>query len=518
MRTILNRAQAPDGVVLALLSGTYSEPEDFVREGFPEAVRAHGIGAWPRRSRPSACARSRAATTGMHGARCGGSFSTARHWCDERRARPGRNAAALAPDARDRGLHRAALPGGREHARRARDVALGARGARGQPSRPRDRGNGAAQHASRTQRDAPSPGRRAARRARDHFRRRSRSRSDAARARPARRAGRARDLLLHRRAGVAPPRAGTRDPAARPRGGKPFARPPDDVRNARAAGPAARDHGRAGGAQAPHRPRATLLPPARGTAQSPPRSGAARAWAAAGDVDATRLRHTRLRCGCGRREAHERACSGRHPAAPRRPRCAHRRRRAGGSRSPAAHRGRGAIARPQAGHPRPSHRFVTDAFFRGLAKAAALRYEARDRFARHFAFGKLTRDPVFRYLLVRGLFPRDARILDLGCGQGLLAALLAQARVQENWPGNWAPAANPVAYRGIDSSRRDIERAAHAGVDASTFTCSDIRSPNFGSAEAVVILDVLHYVDPAEQEDVLRRGRAALGRGGGLVT
>jgi len=160
---------------------------------------------------------------------------------------------------------------------------------------------------------------------------------------------------------------------------------------------------------------------------------------------------------------------------------------------------------------------VTDAFFRGLAKAAALRYEARDRFARHFAFGKLTRDPVFRYLLVRGLFPRDARILDLGCGQGLLAALLAQARVQENWPGNWAPAANPVAYRGIDSSRRDIERAAHAGGDAATFTCDDIRSANFGSADAVVILDVLHYVDHAEQEDVLRRVRAALGRGGVLL-
>lgn len=28
-----------------MLSGTYSEPEDFVREGFPAAVRAHGIGA-----------------------------------------------------------------------------------------------------------------------------------------------------------------------------------------------------------------------------------------------------------------------------------------------------------------------------------------------------------------------------------------------------------------------------------------------------------------------------------------
>src|SRR5258706_9558408 len=45
MRTILNRAPASQGVVLALLSGTYSEPEDFVREGFPEAVRAHGIEA-----------------------------------------------------------------------------------------------------------------------------------------------------------------------------------------------------------------------------------------------------------------------------------------------------------------------------------------------------------------------------------------------------------------------------------------------------------------------------------------
>lgn len=32
-------------VLLALLSGTYSEPEDFVREGFDTAVRGHGIGA-----------------------------------------------------------------------------------------------------------------------------------------------------------------------------------------------------------------------------------------------------------------------------------------------------------------------------------------------------------------------------------------------------------------------------------------------------------------------------------------
>src|SRR5512140_2786362 len=32
-------------LTLALLSGTYSEPEDFVREGFPAAVREHGVDA-----------------------------------------------------------------------------------------------------------------------------------------------------------------------------------------------------------------------------------------------------------------------------------------------------------------------------------------------------------------------------------------------------------------------------------------------------------------------------------------
>lgn len=47
MRTILQAAEGANRstVLLALLSGTYSEPEDFVREGFPAAVRSHGIDA-----------------------------------------------------------------------------------------------------------------------------------------------------------------------------------------------------------------------------------------------------------------------------------------------------------------------------------------------------------------------------------------------------------------------------------------------------------------------------------------
>jgi pimeloyl-ACP methyl ester carboxylesterase len=47
MRTIIDTADPSTGstLLIVLLSGTYSEPEDFVREGFLELVRAQGIGA-----------------------------------------------------------------------------------------------------------------------------------------------------------------------------------------------------------------------------------------------------------------------------------------------------------------------------------------------------------------------------------------------------------------------------------------------------------------------------------------
>jgi SAM-dependent methyltransferase len=161
---------------------------------------------------------------------------------------------------------------------------------------------------------------------------------------------------------------------------------------------------------------------------------------------------------------------------------------------------------------------VSDAFFRTLARDAAARYPAHDRFARHFAFGKLTRDPVFGHLVARGLIPSRARVLDLGCGQGLVAALLAAARGANGaWPAGWAPAPDAIEFRGIDLLQRDIERAAHANGGGAQFTCGDIRAADFGSADVVLILDVLHYIDYAAQEDVLRRVRSALGTGGVLL-
>ena len=159
-------------------------------------------------------------------------------------------------------------------------------------------------------------------------------------------------------------------------------------------------------------------------------------------------------------------------------------------------------------------------FYRALVRDAARRYPAGDRFARHFASGKLGGDPVFRHLLEHGLLAGARRIVDIGCGQGVLAALLATARArhaQGDWPADWPPPPSPLAFHGIDLMAADIARATAAlGADAQ-FTCGDMRDTAFHDADAVVILDALHYVPFAAQDDVLRRVREALSGGGTLL-
>lgn len=165
---------------------------------------------------------------------------------------------------------------------------------------------------------------------------------------------------------------------------------------------------------------------------------------------------------------------------------------------------------------------MSDRFFRALATEAASLYPARDKFARHFASGKLKGDPAFAYLLRTGLIPRHARVLDLGSGQGVLAALLAAARTRHQrgeWPADWPAPPDPARFTGIELMPRDVERATRAcgTVGSVQFLQGDIRTADFGTADAVVILDVLHYVDYDAQAGVLRRVRDALAGGGVLL-
>jgi SAM-dependent methyltransferase len=158
-----------------------------------------------------------------------------------------------------------------------------------------------------------------------------------------------------------------------------------------------------------------------------------------------------------------------------------------------------------------------------LHRGATERYRGSGRFAWHFARGKLGRDPVFRALLERGAIPAHARVLDIGCGQGLLASVLAACdglAQAHAWPNTWAPAPTHTRYSGIDLMPRDIARAQLALAVLSpppTLICGDMRTTPFPSCDVVVVLDVLHYIDIAAQDAVLTRIRAALDPGGRLL-
>jgi len=160
---------------------------------------------------------------------------------------------------------------------------------------------------------------------------------------------------------------------------------------------------------------------------------------------------------------------------------------------------------------------VSAEFFRALARRAAARYGS-DRFARHFAYFKLTGDPAFRHLVESGLLAGRERLLDLGCGQGMLEALLAAAHeARERWPQGWAPPPAPRAIEGIELDPLALQRARAAADGHARFVHGDIRTAAFGEADAIVILDVLHYIDRSAQERVLERACRSVAPGGILL-
>ncbi len=163
---------------------------------------------------------------------------------------------------------------------------------------------------------------------------------------------------------------------------------------------------------------------------------------------------------------------------------------------------------------------VRDARGQALLDAACAPYRGVSSFAYHFARGKLRGDPVYRAILEFGLLSGCTRVLDLGCGQGLLAAwLIGAQRCYDGggWPNTWPAPPRPRTIRGIELMPRELSRVPRGLGDGVDIVQGDIRTTEFGTADAVVILDVLHYLDRDSQAQVLRRVRAALPPGGVLL-
>lgn len=168
----------------------------------------------------------------------------------------------------------------------------------------------------------------------------------------------------------------------------------------------------------------------------------------------------------------------------------------------------------------PTYSPASKSFTSSLIHAAAEPYREADVYAYWFARIKLRVDPAFTTILKEGLIADGSDVLDLGCGQGLLASSLLAARklaAHNCWPAEWS--APPVfgSMRGVDLIPHDIERAQRALGQHGDFLLGDIAQADYSQADAVVILDVLHYMDYEAQEQVLQKARQALLPHGRLI-
>lgn len=167
---------------------------------------------------------------------------------------------------------------------------------------------------------------------------------------------------------------------------------------------------------------------------------------------------------------------------------------------------------------------MTRAFLQQLLDEATRDFRRGGPFAYHYARGKLGTDPIFRETLRRGLLPPRGRLLDLGCGQGsLFAWLLAARRLHQRgqWPADWPPPPDLRQMRGIELMQNDVDRAVGTfGRDHPVVRVEqgDMNQASLGEADAVTILDALHYFDHDQQKTVLRRIHAALPAGGLFLT
>jgi SAM-dependent methyltransferase len=155
-----------------------------------------------------------------------------------------------------------------------------------------------------------------------------------------------------------------------------------------------------------------------------------------------------------------------------------------------------------------------------LLDAAARPYSGAGPYTSRFARNKLRYDPVFFALLQRGCLPDRGRLIDLGCGRGLLLALLAAAREQflrGLWPAGWPPPPMNLCLEGVEWNAKHATAAQRALGDRAQVRLLDICAAALPPCSAIALLDVMLYLSEERQVELLERARGALEQGGVLL-
>ncbi len=167
-----------------------------------------------------------------------------------------------------------------------------------------------------------------------------------------------------------------------------------------------------------------------------------------------------------------------------------------------------------------AERWKTPRFHAMLHDLTTERYMACGIRDWEFARGKLRFDPVYLALLRSGALPPYGRILDLGCGRGLLLALIRTAqriRDRGDWGADWPEPPREVDLHGIEIVAAKAERARVALAGEATIEIGDVAEVPLPPAAAVAMLDVLHYLPRERQDRVLDRVAEAVEPGGVLL-
>jgi SAM-dependent methyltransferase len=146
-----------------------------------------------------------------------------------------------------------------------------------------------------------------------------------------------------------------------------------------------------------------------------------------------------------------------------------------------------------------------------LVEKTALRFSSSGRFEQGFVRGKLLHDPVYREILDRNILPNQGKILDLGCGRGILLALLTTLRHSNS------ALDSQLEYQGFELSEKTAQIARNTlGMDADIVN-ADVRSKDLPDCQAVLLLDVLMYMPNEDQEALLQKLSRVLQPNGVLI-